>query len=335
MKNIELLGLQNTLQLEPIIRLLDHKTYLTNEQIDEVLALGEAGLREMRLILKAYINKVKVVKESDGDLCFLAHIADFFTELRDEAVLEDVITIFRVDFELAEWAMSDGITEYIPEYFALFPHRIDTYKKYIFDATLDLNTKNIILNGLTRAINLSEIKAQPEPILALMEDYLRFLQIPANRIAHNTRANVKYSYQTEEFISFLLIDYDEAGGDRKSDFIKYFFDNNLIDKTIVGDYKEFTSFGSSTYPTSISSIYEKNEIWREAVIRENKTQNSSKKINSPESATLLNNLLSQSFSSYERNDKVNVRYNDGKILKDVKFKKVEDDLQKGLCQIID
>lgn len=34
------------------------------------------------------------------------------------------------------------------------------------------------------------------------------------------------------------------------------------------------------------------------------------------------------------NDKVSVRYPDGRILKDVKYKKVEEEVEKGLCQII-
>lgn len=45
-------------------------------------------------------------------------------------------------------------------------------------------------------------------------------------------------------------------------------------------------------------------------------------------------LLRPKFN-YSRNDKVSVKYENGKILKDVKFKKVEDDLIAGVCQIID
>jgi preprotein translocase subunit SecA len=36
-----------------------------------------------------------------------------------------------------------------------------------------------------------------------------------------------------------------------------------------------------------------------------------------------------------RNDKVNVQYPDGTVLKDVKFKKVEDDVKAGRCIVID
>jgi len=35
-----------------------------------------------------------------------------------------------------------------------------------------------------------------------------------------------------------------------------------------------------------------------------------------------------------RNDKVSVRYHDGRVLKDVKFKKVEDDFKNNLCVLI-
>jgi len=36
-----------------------------------------------------------------------------------------------------------------------------------------------------------------------------------------------------------------------------------------------------------------------------------------------------------RNDKVSVQYTDGKVLKDVKFKKVEDDVKNGKCIVIE
>jgi preprotein translocase subunit SecA len=36
-----------------------------------------------------------------------------------------------------------------------------------------------------------------------------------------------------------------------------------------------------------------------------------------------------------RNDKVSVQYTDGKVLRDVKYKKVEDDILNNRCVIID
>ena len=36
-----------------------------------------------------------------------------------------------------------------------------------------------------------------------------------------------------------------------------------------------------------------------------------------------------------RNDKVTVQYPDGRVLKDVKFKKVEDDVKAGRCIVIE
>ncbi len=35
-----------------------------------------------------------------------------------------------------------------------------------------------------------------------------------------------------------------------------------------------------------------------------------------------------------RNDKVSVRYTDGKVVKDVKYKKVEADIQVGKCVLV-
>jgi preprotein translocase subunit SecA len=36
-----------------------------------------------------------------------------------------------------------------------------------------------------------------------------------------------------------------------------------------------------------------------------------------------------------RNDKVSVQYADGKVMKDVKYKKVEDDIKNGKCIVIE
>ena len=36
-----------------------------------------------------------------------------------------------------------------------------------------------------------------------------------------------------------------------------------------------------------------------------------------------------------RNDKVNVQYTDGRVVKDVKYKKVEDDILNNRCIVID
>ncbi|MCU0447295.1 MAG: hypothetical protein MUE85_20560 [Microscillaceae bacterium] len=44
------MGLQDTLQLEPIIRLLEHESYLVSEQIDELL--DEESLEDMVDLLK-------------------------------------------------------------------------------------------------------------------------------------------------------------------------------------------------------------------------------------------------------------------------------------------
>jgi hypothetical protein len=37
---------------------------------------------------------------------------------------------------------------------------------------------------------------------------------------------------------------------------------------------------------------------------------------------------------YNRNSKVSVKYKDGKIVKDVKFKKIQGDFEKGKCEIL-
>lgn len=47
------------------------------------------------------------------------------------------------------------------------------------------------------------------------------------------------------------------------------------------------------------------------------------------------NILPSSEKKYNRNDKVTVQYENGKMLKDVKFKKIQKDWEEGKCEIID
>jgi hypothetical protein len=49
---------------------------------------------------------------------------------------------------------------------------------------------------------------------------------------------------------------------------------------------------------------------------------------------LSKKALKRNNTKYERNDRVSVRYTDGRVEKDVKFKKIEDDWENYLCEII-
>jgi len=46
-------------------------------------------------------------------------------------------------------------------------------------------------------------------------------------------------------------------------------------------------------------------------------------------------LQTQSLKKFERNERITVRYRDGTVMKDVKFKKVESDLKNGQCVLIE
>ena len=45
-------------------------------------------------------------------------------------------------------------------------------------------------------------------------------------------------------------------------------------------------------------------------------------------------LKQDPFKGIGRNQKITVKYKNGKLLEDIKFKKVESDLRNGLCELI-
>jgi preprotein translocase subunit SecA len=48
----------------------------------------------------------------------------------------------------------------------------------------------------------------------------------------------------------------------------------------------------------------------------------------------VENTFNKSFPKIGRNDLVSVKYQDGMVLKDVKYKKVEDDIKLGKCKLL-
>ena len=71
-------------------------------------------------------------------------------------------------------------------------------------------------------------------------------------------------------------------------------------------------------------------VIKNAIKQKEKTQATISTGESQSGRTIVNSRVDE----IGRNDKVSVRYNDGKELKDVKYKKVEEDLKAGLCVLI-
>lgn len=107
------------------------------------------------------------------------------------------------------------------------------------------------------------------------------------------------------------------------------FDNIVTNQAQVEDIltedREFIDVGVSDQKMLASSVVGRLESERRsnAISGGLGAENNTKKINA------------KAFKQYNRNDKVTVKYNNGEIVKDVKFKKVESDLQSGKAIIVE
>jgi hypothetical protein len=48
----------------------------------------------------------------------------------------------------------------------------------------------------------------------------------------------------------------------------------------------------------------------------------------------ITSSTTRQITKFRPNDKINVRYTDGKMVRDVKYKTVKEDIQSGKCQIV-
>jgi preprotein translocase subunit SecA len=99
--------------------------------------------------------------------------------------------------------------------------------------------------------------------------------------------------------------------------------------TNVEDIKD-VSTGDREFVQTETSTNKLDTVVRKAEAQRNRTQATLSTGESNSQRTIVNSKA----DSIGRNDKVSVRYTDGRELKDVKYKKVEDDLKSGKCVLI-
>ncbi len=92
-----------------------------------------------------------------------------------------------------------------------------------------------------------------------------------------------------------------------------------IEDILVGDRESIVSGGNNKLKSIIQDL-EKNRQSTEATAKGNLSEG--------------NATIKKGVKEFGRNDKVSVKYSDGKIVKDVKYKKVEDDVKSGKASIL-
>jgi hypothetical protein len=323
MKNIEILELEGKIK-NPIMKfLLEHDNYLEKEQIDAILSRGESGLEDLRLILKTYNqHHTKFLEENTT---FISNVLMALTYLRDESSFDEMIGYLYTNFSSnsIDYTWGDGYFESFPMCYGVFPDRISQIEKTLYDPELTIDVKRILMIGLYSIPALLQRPELKETIAPVFLDYLQFILNPENRKTQNkvSESHVNLSNLFDSTIE----GYMNCGGDGNNPVVQQAVNKGFINKGLFAVFskEDLQKWEKDIY--DLCDIYEMNTGFEQ--YQNFKVQY--------EEREKLTEKTKQFKKIYDRNDKVSVKYKaDGKVLADVKYKKVEDDLISGKCEII-
>ncbi len=330
MKNIELLKLEGKLANQEIIDLIENDSYLTKNQIEAIMALGESGLQDMRIIMQAYLDNIEDIRKSENTLCPFYHIQSFMTDMKDEQSYDLMMDYVKSDYSLLDDTFSDSIMEDLPSYHAMFPHRMMAIEKELYNKTISCQTKELIVNSLVQIPTIHQDENTKQEVIEILQNQLKFLSIPENRKDFVPPPKKHEWTNLDSYIAFQIHDLYNLGADVQTDYIKSLFEQEAVDESIFGTLKNLLAEKPDDY-TYYNDIFERNKSWQISTERDVKFEQEYTERQRQKEFSQKMQLLSK---EYGRNDKVSVKYNDGKILTDVKYKKIEDDIRADKCQII-
>ncbi|MEA5401964.1 hypothetical protein VB776_03480 [Arcicella sp. DC2W] len=343
MKNIELLKLEGKLQNQAIIDLLEHDTFLTKTQIDEIIEIGEDVLPDLRLIIEAYLENLDSLKEYSENLVPFFHITNFLSYLKDENAFDLMIRHIKSDFNVLSDIYEDSINDQLPLFCAMFPNRIKEVEEALYDRSITYANKDLLSDVFVKMAIIHDNEIVKQEAISVLLKYLEFLSIPENREGFAITEGEDISWiNLDEHLAFLISDlYNLLGEDVATDYVKSLFEQDLVETNIFGDLDELLESKRESFD-AYPDIYGVNEEWEELVEEQRQFEENRKRLEEEnrllqaQRMALLNQAekFEKLYKQYNRNDKVSVKYEDGTILKDVKFKKIEEDLKNEKCSII-
>jgi hypothetical protein len=330
MKNIELLELEGKLQ-NPIMEfLLEHNDFLEKEQIDAILTRGESGLEDLRLILKSYNEHHLKFKDDDG-VWFMSSVLLALSYLRDNESFDDLMAYLYTNFDAINTTWGDGYFEAFPICYAVFPDRISQIKEALYDPELTIDMKRILMMGLyamPKTLNRPELESIIAPVFL---DYLTFILVPENL---QTQEKVHEEWvSTEDLFDDAIEGYMNCGGDGNHPAVQQAIREELNSEDIFdkGDLKKWKKDIFVLW-----DIYTHNAGLEKFQKTEDEYQIKRAELEAKEAQLKqVINVTKQFRNLFDRNDKISVKYKaDGKIVSDIKYKKVEQDLISGKCELI-
>jgi hypothetical protein len=192
-------------------------------------------------------------------------------------------------------------------------------EKELYDKTISCQTKELIIKSLVQIPTIYQDENSKQQVAEILQNQLHFLSIPANRKDFVPPSKEYEWTDLETYIAFTILDLHKLGADVQTDYIKSLFEQETVDGSIFGTLKDLLTEKAEDY-CYYNDIYQRNKTWQQSCEREYQREVFQKM-----------QLLSK---EYSRNDKVSVKYKDGRILTDIKYKKIEDDIRNNKCQII-
>jgi hypothetical protein len=328
---------------------------LPADYLRQILALSRPTLTaDLNTVLTDTVNRYWYFTDSDWSQkkhSFPFHALLIAAELQADECFDAVMSLLRQGSELTEYWFSDWIEDLIQPYFmSLIPGRADDLRNFVCEPNVNSFAKAITAGAIVQ-YTLRNPDYRP---LALnwFRDVMSFLLDQANDPALNDT----------DLMSSLTAHADDLKLTELLPLIEQIYAQNLASLNMMGDFKavkkafaEPLSVKDNLRETEpILERYKMLHAHMERVEKEEKEQLANPKKGEPDIRALLDLFAGADDDGDEddddgrifpqepikvaykpgRNDKVTVKYPGGKVVSDVKYKKVEADVLAGKCVLV-
>ncbi len=327
---------------------------LPDDYIRQILALPRPTLTaDLSAVLTDAVNRYWHFMELDWaekTHSFPFHALLIATELQANECFEAVMNLLRQDDELLEYWFSDwSETLIVPYLTPLIPQRTDDLRDFVCESNINGFAKAMTAGAMVQ-YTLRNPDYRP---LALnwFRDVMTFLFNQAHDPALNDT----------DLMASLTAHAEDLKLTELLPLIEQIYDANLASLNMMGDFKDVKKAFTESRPINdnlretepILDHYHTLRAHVERVAKEEKVQLTDSKKGDPDIGALLS-LFGGDDDPDEaddddwyapqqpikaapkpgRNDKVTVQYTGGKVVSDVKYKKVEADIQAGKCVLV-
>lgn len=330
--------------------------------ITAILALPRASLIEdLEKVLADSINRYDYFLASDGEdknLSFPTHAIMFLGELKSYESLPHILNLLKQGSEFADFWFGDVIGSILLRtLYQLGKEELGQIEDFMKEPDVFWICKNTVSNILK---NIAELDASKRTeVSQVFENLLNFFwenQHDETICDHSVIGSIIYDMAHLQITGL-------------QDSMKRFYDAKLIDLNMNGDWNQIVEMYEYPSTSKVSEVPTLLETYKQFItgkfeydyvkynlhpaIKKKYSEISEKALNSDAFKRLSKSFDDDDYNDYDdydedrffqptqplistkidRNSRVNVRYNDGKEVKDVKYKKVEDDVTAGKCVI--